>query len=222
MHAKVVLFTTGILLIAGTVIIFILEYNNTSTIGSWDTFHKLIGAFFLSTTSRTAGYTLMDTAMLHEVSLFFIIVLMFLGASPGSTAGGIKTTTIAIIFATVRSLIQGKDDVTLFGRRIEYDLIIKALAIFYISAAFVVTATMYLCITENISFIKVLFEVVSAFATVGLSTGITPHLSIYGKFILILMMLIGRVGVLTFLMSIAMRNKKKTTVRYPSDRIGVG
>lgn len=222
LHTKVVLFTTLVLLIIGTIVLFILEYSNKETIGAWDLLHKFLGAFFLSTTSRTAGYTLMDTGMLHEASLFFIIVLMFLGASPGSTAGGIKTTTIAIVFATVSSLIRGKEEVTLFKRRIEYDLIVKALAIFYISAAIVVMATMYLCLTESISFMKILFEVVSAFATVGLSTGITSSLTIYGKLVLILMMLIGRVGVLTFLMALAMRSKNKEKMRYPSERIGVG
>ena len=172
----------------------------------------------------------MDTGALHESSLFFIIILMFFGASPlmffgaspGSTGGGIKTTTIAIIVSTVNSIIRGKDDVLLFSRRIEYDLIIKSLTIFYIAASFVVVATMYLCLTEDFSFIRILFEVTSALATVGLSTGITPEMTIYGKFVLILLMLIGRVGVLTFLMAIAMRNKKKPHIGYPSERIGVG
>ena len=98
LHAKVALLTTLILLVIGTIVLFFLEYNNENTIGNWDWWHKLIGTFFLSTTSRTAGYTLMDTGALHEASLFFIIILMFLGASPGSTGGGIKTTTFAIIF----------------------------------------------------------------------------------------------------------------------------
>lgn len=222
LHTKVVLTATVILLVVGTVVLFILEYGNTDTIGNWDLGHKALGAFFLSATSRTAGYTLMDTGALHESSLFFIIILMFFGASPGSTGGGIKTTTIAIIVSTVNSIIRGKDDVLLFSRRIEYDLIIKSLTIFYIAASFVVVATMYLCLTEDFSFIRILFEVTSALATVGLSTGITPEMTIYGKFVLILLMLIGRVGVLTFLMAIAMRNKKKPHIGYPSERIGVG
>lgn len=222
LHTKVVLTTTAVLLILGTIVLFILENNNDSTIGQWDLWHKIIGAFFLSTTSRTAGYTLMDTGALHEASMFFIIVLMFLGASPGSTAGGIKTTTIAIIFATVKSLIRGKDEVTLFKRRIEHDLIVKSLSIFYIAAALVVMGTMFLCLTENFSFIRILFEVVSAFATVGLSTGITANLTVYGKSALVLIMLIGRVGVLTFLMAVAMRKHKKIKISYPSERIGVG
>lgn len=222
LHTKVVLVTTVALLVIGTVVLFCLEYNNADTIGTWDWWHKLIGAFFLSTTSRTAGYTIMDTGALHEASLFFMIILMFLGASPGSTAGGIKTTTIAIIFATVTSIIRGNDEVTLFKKRIEHDLIVKSLAIFYIAAAIIVIATMYLCVTEDFPFIKILFEVTSALATVGLSTGITAGLTIYGKLALILVMLIGRVGVLTFLMAVAMRNHKKVKIGYPSERIGVG
>ncbi|WP_084764774.1 TrkH family potassium uptake protein [Megamonas funiformis] len=222
LHTKIVLVTTLILLTVGTVVIFCLEYNNPNTIGDWNLGHKLLGAFFLSTTSRTAGYTLLDTGALHGVTLFFIIILMFLGASPGSTAGGIKTTTIAIIFATVTSLIRDKDEVVLFKRRIEHDLIVKALAIFYIAAALVVLGTMCLCVTEDFPFIRILFEVTSAMATVGLSTGITADLTVYGKYLLILIMLIGRVGVLTFLMAISMRNRRKVKIGYPSERIGVG
>lgn len=222
LHAKVALLTTLILLVIGTIVLFFLEYNNENTIGNWDWWHKLIGTFFLSTTSRTAGYTLMDTGALHEASLFFIIILMFLGASPGSTGGGIKTTTFAIIFATVTSIIRGNEEVTLFKRRIEHDLIVKSLAIFYIAAALVVLGTMFLCLTEDFPFIKILFEVTSALATVGLSTGITSSLTVYGKSILVLIMFIGRLGVLTFLMAIAMRNRKTAKIGYPSERIGVG
>lgn len=222
LHTKVVLLTTAVLLVGGTVVLFILEYGNPATIGNWDWGEKMLGAFFLSVTSRTAGYTLMNTGALYEASLFFIIILMFCGASPGSTGGGVKTTTIAIIFATVSSIIRGKDEVILFNRRLEHGLIIKALAIFCVAASFIVVATMILCLTENFSFIRILFEVTSALATVGLSTGITADMTVCGKVILILMMLMGRVGVLTFLMAIAMRMGRKPRIGYPSGRIGVG
>lgn len=222
LHTKVVLLTTAVLLVGGTVVLFILEYGNPATIGNWDWGEKMLGAFFLSVTSRTAGYTLMNTGALYEASLFFIIILMFCGASPGSTGGGVKTTTIAIIFATVSSIIRGKDEVILFNRRLEHGLIIKALAIFCVAASFIVVATMILCLTENFSFIRILFEVTSALATVGLSTGITADMTVCGKVILILMMLMGRVGVLTFLMAIAMRTGRKPRIGYPSGRIGVG
>lgn len=222
LHTKVVLLTTAVLLVGGTVVLFILEYGNPATIGNWDWGEKILGAFFLSVTSRTAGYTLMNTGALYEASLFFIIILMFCGASPGSTGGGVKTTTIAIIFATVSSIIRGRDEVILFNRRLEHGLIIKALAIFCVAASFIVVATMILCLTENFSFIRILFEVTSALATVGLSTGITADMTVCGKVILILMMLMGRVGVLTFLMAIAMRTGRKPRIGYPSGRIGVG
>lgn len=222
LHTKVVLLTTAVLLVGGTVVLFILEYGNPATIGNWNWGEKMLGAFFLSVTSRTAGYTLMNTGALYEASLFFIIILMFCGASPGSTGGGVKTTTVAIIFATVSSIIRGKDEVILFNRRLEHGLIIKALAIFCVAAFFIVVATMILCLTENFSFIRILFEVTSALATVGLSTGITADMTVCGKVILILMMLMGRVGVLTFLMAIAMRTGRKPRIGYPSGRIGVG
>ena len=110
----------------------------------------------------------------------------------------------------------------MFKRRIEHDLIVKSLAIFYIATALVVLGTMFLCLTEDFPFIKILFEVTSALATVGLSTGITSSLTVYGKSILVLIMFIGRLGVLTFLMAIAMRNRKTAKIGYPSERIGVG
>lgn len=222
LHTKIVLYTTAFLVIVGTVVLLLLEWNNGKTIGNYDFIHKTLGAYFLSVTSRTAGFSLVNISSLHEASIFSIIILMFLGASPGSTGGGIKTTTIAVIFATVYSLIRGKDEVTLFNRRIEYNTIVKSLAIFYLAAALVVTVTMYLCISENFDFIKVLFEVVSAMATVGLSTGITSELTNYGKGVIILMMLIGRVGVFTFLLAIALRSKKKGKISYPTEKISVG
>lgn len=222
LQTKVVLVTTAILLALGTVVFLILEWKNGSTLGDWDFAHKILGSFFLSTTARTAGYTLMNTGDLTEASMFFMIILMFLGASPGSTGGGIKTTTFAIIFASVTSILRGRNETVLFNRRIEHDLIIKSLAIFYVAAAIAVLATLNLCLTESFSFIRILFEVVSALATVGLSTGITPDLTDYGKFVLIVVMLIGRVGVLTFLMAITMRNTKKPQIGYPSERISVG
>ena len=107
LHTKVVLITTAVLLIVGTVVLFLLEYGNPHTIGNWNFIEKLNGAFFLSVTSRTAGYTLMNTGALSEAALFFIIILMFCGASPGSTGGGVKTTTVAIIFSTIYSIIRG-------------------------------------------------------------------------------------------------------------------
>ncbi|WP_196594088.1 TrkH family potassium uptake protein [Pectinatus sottacetonis] len=221
LHTKVVLSTTAILLLVGTVFIFILEYNNGSTIGALNPLNKIMASFYLAVTPRTAGFTLLNIGSLGNATLFLIIILMFIGGSPGSTAGGIKTTTFAVIFSSILNIMRGREDLVIFQRRLESDLIMKALALFFVSSAFVVTATMYLCITEHFAFIKILFEVVSAFATVGLSTGITPELSNSGKVVLMVIMLIGRVGASTFTLSLALK-RKKTRVHHPFGKISIG
>ena len=221
LHTKVVVSTTTILLLIGTFAIFLLEYNNASTIGQLSPLKKFMASFYLAVTPRTAGFTLLNIGSLGNATLFLLIILMFIGGSPGSTAGGIKTTTFAVIFSSILSIMRGKDDLIIFQRRLEPDLIMKALALFFVSSAFVVTATMYLCITENFSFIKILFEVVSAFATVGLSMGITPALSDSSKIILIIIMLIGRVGASTFTLALALK-QKKSRVHPPCGKISIG
>ena len=146
---------------------------------------------------------------------------MFLGASPGSTGGGIKTTTFAIIFATVTSIIRGNEEVTLFKRRIEHDLIVKSLAIFYIATALVVLGTMFLCLTEDIALSKILFESVSMFATVGLPTGTINEMDASSRIVIIFVMLMGRIGIISFAMALVIR-KKKNKIRYPEDKFIIG
>lgn len=221
LNTKVVLFTTAVLLIVGAISMFLLEYNNTATLGNMSLTNKYLASFYLSVVSRTSGFALVDTADLGNAALFLIMILMFIGGSPGSTAGGIKTTTFAVIFSSVLHIINGKDDVVLFGRRLETDTVMKALALFFISSSFIVSATMYLFITENFTFIQTLFEVVSAFATAGLTTGITPLLSDSSKLVLIIIMIIGRVGIATFTLSLAL-NHKKNYVRRPSEKVSIG
>ncbi|MFA6850688.1 MAG: TrkH family potassium uptake protein [Selenomonadaceae bacterium] len=220
-QTKVVLVTTIFLLALGTVGVFLLEYKNTTTIGNLSIAGKLLASFFQSVTARTAGFSMFDTGGLGDSALVFMLILMFIGASPGSTGGGIKTSTLAVIAAAIWSFIRGKDEVTLFNRAVASETILKALAIFFLSATLVFFVTMYLCVAENIPALKIVFEVVSAFATVGLSTGITPDLSSDGKFVLIIMMLIGRVGVFTFAMSIALK-KEKNKYHHPMGKFTIG
>ncbi len=221
LHTKVVLRTTLVLLLLGVVAIFFLEYYNFATIGALTFWQKLLASFYLSVTPRTAGFTLMNIGQLGHATLFFIIILMFIGASPGSTGGGIKTTTFTVIFASIMSIIRGNKDVVVFNRRLETDIILKSLTIFFVSMAVVVGATMYISIREHFAFIRILFEVVSAFATVGLSTGITSMLSSSSKLVLIIIMLIGRVGVMTFALSLSMKHKKDN-VHLPPGKISIG
>lgn len=220
-QTKVVLTATIFLLVLGTVGVFLLEYKNTTTIGDLSIAGKLLASFFQSVTARTAGYSMFNNGYLGDSALVFMLIIMFIGASPGSTGGGIKTSTLAVIAASIWSFIRGKDEVTLFDRAVASETILKALAIFFLSATLVFFVTMYLCVAENMPALKIVFEVVSAFATVGLSTGITPDLSSDGKFILILVMLIGRVGVFTFAMSIALQ-KGKNKYHHPMGKFTIG
>jgi len=221
-QSKVVLSTTAFLLLLGLFGILLLEYDNAATIGSLPLQSKILASFFQSASARTAGYQMFNNGLLGESSLLFVVLLMFIGASPGSTGGGIKTSTFAIIVASISSMIRGKSEVRLFSRAIEQQVIIKALSLFFIAATLVFFVTLYLCVTENLPLIQVVYEVVSAFATVGLSTGITSSLTVDGKFILIIMMLIGRVGVFTFGMALAMRAGKKEDIHHPFGKFSIG
>lgn len=221
LNTKIVLSMTALLLIVGTVMLFLLEYSNNSTIGGLSMINKSLASFYLSVISRSSGFALINTPDLGNAALFLIMILMFIGGAPGSTAGGIKTTTFAVIVSSTFDVIRGREDVEIFKRRIDSDTIMRALALFFISSAIVVAATMYLFITEQFTFVETLFEVISAFATVGLTTGITPLLSNSGKLLIICIMFVGRVGVATFTLSLAMQHKK-VYVHHPSEKVSIG
>lgn len=221
-QSKIVLSMSAFLLLFGMVMLFILEYHNKGTIGDMSFGGKLLASFFESVTARTAGYTMLDNGALTEASLFLVIALMFIGASPASTGGGIKTSTFAIIVAAVWGLIRGKDEVTLYSREVPQETILRALTLFFIAAVLIFFVTMYLCVTEDISVIRSAFEVVSAFATVGLTTGITPSLTSDGKFILVLVMLMGRVGVVTVAMALTMKKNSRTHYHHPAGKFTIG
>lgn len=221
LHTKIVLTTSAILIAFGTVVIFILELNNPATLGElpWD--GKILASYFQSVTPRTAGYNTINIGDLRPATIFFVIILMFIGASPASTGGGIKTSTASVVVAAIWAYISGKNDAELFGRRISYNNVYKAFSLVFISAALVVLVTMMMSVTEQVEFLKLLFEVVSAFGTVGLSTGITPTLTPYGKLWLIFTMFAGRVGPVTIALALALR-KRKGAVQYPEGKITIG
>ena len=221
-QSKIVILTTLVLLVFGTLILFLLEKDNTGTIGGLGVGGKLLASWFESVTARTAGFAMFDNGLLTESSLLMLILLMFIGASPASTGGGIKTSTFAIIVASIWSLIRGREDVVLFSRTVSVDVILRALAIFFLAASVTFFAAAYLCLTEGIPVIKAGFEVVSAFATVGLSTGITAELSSDGKFLLIVMMLMGRVGIITFAMAFARKRNNRRLCRHPEGKFVIG
>lgn len=222
-HSKIVIISSISLILIGMFFILVLEYNNEKTLGHLNLKDTLLSSFFQSVTARTAGFNSIDLTLLRESTLFFMIILMFIGASPASTGGGIKTTTIATLILSVRALIYEKEDVEIYNRRIANGVIRKSLGIFLIGVLVVVLGTFIISVTEpHFSIIEAGFEVISAFATVGLSIGGSPTLSGLGKIFIILFMFMGRVGSLTIFMALASRVRKKSLIRYPEGRIIVG
>ncbi|BAH42600.1 Trk family potassium uptake protein [Brevibacillus sp. RS1.1] len=222
LHTKVVLSTTGILVVAGTALIFILEYANPKTLQPLSMMGKVLGSLYQSVTARTAGSNTLNIGDMYQSSLFLIILLMFIGASPGSTGGGIKTTTFATLIGAVVAQMKGKEDVIFFRQRILPHMVYKSLTLTMISLFIVLVMTMVLSITETSArFEMILFEVTSAFATTGLSMGLTPHLTPIGKILIVLTMFAGRVGPLTIAFALAQR-KQKEYFRYPKGKITIG
>ncbi len=222
LNFKIVTSTTAILLILGTGAFFLTEFNNPDTLGPFSPQTKLLMAWFQSVIARTAGFNSIDIGAMGNASLFIMIALMFIGASPGSTGGGIKTTTLRILLACTRMVLQGQEAVITYRRQISTSRVLKAIAVVVGSGLVVVTTTALLAISNpNLSFIRILFESVSAFATVGLSTGITAELSDFGKYVIIVTMYLGRVGVLLF-MAALVGDPKPTAVQYPEEELLIG
>ncbi|MDR6998314.1 TrkH family potassium uptake protein [Neobacillus niacini] len=222
LHTKVVLMTSLFLLAVGTIGIFSFEYTNEKTLKPLTFLGKFLAALFQSVTPRTAGANTLNIGDLTQPSLFLIIILMFIGASPGSTGGGIKTTTFTTLIGAVWSQIRGKEDVIFYRQRIVYETIYKAITVAFSGLFLVVVITMLLTITESgKDFLMILFEATSAFATVGLSMGLTPELSHVGKALIIFTMFAGRVGPLTIAFAVTMR-RNPDAFRYPKGKIMIG
>lgn len=221
LQTKIVLSFTFILIAFAFLYFFLLEYNNQATIGNLALGEKLQAAFFYAVNSRTAGFNVLAVEQVHNATLFLTIILMFIGASPGSTGGGIKTTTFGVIAITVWNVIRGKRDIEIFQRRLPERLIIKAFVITLLAIFLILFVTIVLSVTEEASFMSLLFETVAAFGTVGLSTGITASLSVIGRLLIIVTMFIGRVGPLTLVVALA-EQRQKLPYRYPEEEIMVG
>lgn len=224
LHSKMVLSISAVLIGIGFIMILLLEYNNPATMGTLPFRGKLLSGMFHSITPRTAGFNTLPTDQLTTASIFLTIVLMFIGGSSGSTAGGVKTTTAGVVIWTIVSVIKGNDDTEIFQKRIPRDIINRSLAVIGISMLLVVLMTMALSITERtFSFIEIFFEATSAFGTVGLSLGITPVLSMPGRILVSITMFAGRVGPLTLALALArQQRKKKGLIKYPEEKVIVG
>ncbi|OAB39466.1 Trk family potassium uptake protein [Paenibacillus macquariensis subsp. defensor] len=221
LHSKVVLSMTAFLIVFGAIVIFVFEYSNPRTLGSLNWGGKILGSLFQSVTPRTAGANTIDLGSMRQASQFFMIILMFIGASPGSTGGGIKTTTFTIIIGAVISMLRGRDDIVLFRYRLAQERIFKALTITLLALLLVLSVAMVLSTTEDSPFLMILYETTSAFGTVGLTMGLTTKLSLIGKILISLTMFAGRLGPIT--MAYALGPKKgKELYRHPEGKIIIG
>ena len=218
-HTKLVLITSIILIISGTLILFFIE--NRNLLCSYSIKEKLMISYFQSITARTAGFNTINVCGLANASCLILMILMFIGASPGSTGGGIKTSTFGIAIMSLRSFIQGQQKVEIFKRNLPRHSLNKVFGIIFVSAIFITTCVVILLLTEKASFMDILFEEISAFGTVGLSRGITPNLTTSGKLVIITTMLTGRIGPLTMVLALA-RKRRKAIYTYPEEEVIIG
>lgn len=220
LHSKLMITGTLIINVTSIILFFLLEYHNPHTLGHLPFSDKLLASYFQGVTPRTAGFNTVDIGSLRTPTVLMTIFLMFIGAGSGSTASGIKVTTLMVIILSVISFIRGKDDTVVFNRTIRQSTIMKSIAVMMISLSFIIVAVFLLAMTEQAPFIMILFEVVSAFGTVGLSMGLTAKLSIVGKLIIMFMMFLGRVGPLTLAFSLSAPKKDK--IRFPNGDVFTG
>lgn len=197
LHTKIMLVATPVLLLFGTLMFWLLEHNNEATLATLSTSGQWLAAFFQSASARTAGFNSVDLTQYTQPALLVMIILMLIGAGSTSTGGGIKVSTFAVAFVATWTFLRQKKHVVMFQRTVGWQVVTKSLAIIVVSGAILTTAMFLLMLTEQASFEKVLFETISAFATVGLTAGLTAELSEPGKYIMIVVMVIGRIGPLT-------------------------
>lgn len=223
-HTKLAIMMTFALILIGGGLIYLIEFSNPDSLGTLPFGTQVMASLFQSITLRTAGFSTLNIALLRPATQLVMILFMFIGGSPGGTAGGIKTTTFAILLLMIVAELRSQKNIVIFGRTIERELFRKAFVIAFVLLATLFVGIVLLTITEPFGFLAISFEATSAIATVGLSMGITSSLTSAGKGIIIALMYLGRIGPLTLLLSIASRNKhmKANDLTYPSANILVG
>jgi trk system potassium uptake protein TrkH len=205
LETKLVIATSAALLLGGAVFIGFTEWDNSLTLGALPEPQRLLNALFESATLRTAGFTALDTSAFMEETLFVVMALMYIGGASGSTAGGIKVSTFAVLLIAIVSTVRGQPSATAFGRRIPHAIVYRALAVALLAIGFVFVIGLGITLTSNATFVQTLFEAVSAFGTVGASTGITPDLSDSARLITAFAMFVGRLGPLTLVLALTAR-----------------
>lgn len=219
-HSKLVLLISGALLVLGTVMFLFLE-NGDGVLQYESVKGSILESFFQSVVARTAGFYSVDLSKIKDSTALMLMGLMFVGGSPGSTAGGIKTTTLGVLFISTHAVVRGESEPVVFGRHIGIDVVRKALAIFLVSITIVLSVSFILTITESARLVDILYETVSALATVGASKGITADLSDVGKILITFCMYLGRLGPMTMAFAFGMKDKK-SLIRYPESFISIG
>lgn len=221
LHSKIVLSTHFSILIIGTLYLFFSEFLNA--LGDFTIWGKFSASLFQAITVRTAGFNSIDLNTLHPHSIYLLVIMMFIGASPGSTGGGVKTTTIAVLMQSITANLRGKNHVEFFERKVPPQIVVKAIAIFIIALIICSGAILVMMRLEpDKNFMDIFFECVSAFSTSGVSLGITPLLSHFGKICISLLMYVGRVGPLTLVLAIGSRAIMPRKVEYPEGKIFIG
>ncbi|MBU5478888.1 potassium transporter KtrB [Eubacterium sp. MSJ-13] len=221
LHTKITLITTIVLIFGGAVLIFILEYTNSDTIGKMNVSEKIIASLFQSVTLRTAGFTTFSQAGLRHGTVLLCYFLMIIGGSSIGTAGGIKTTTVATLFLSTRAVVRGKTHLVVFRKNIPHQTVTKALAVTMVSISFLLLASVVLYQAEGGSMIDVVYETTSAIATVGLTRDYTSKLHLLGKLIIIVCMYLGRIGPISMVIFFN-KNRRKDLVSFPHEDITVG
>ena len=218
LHTKTVLTVTAILVLGGAVLLFVFEHNNTGIDKPLS--EEICVALFGSVTARTAGFNTVDTAALSSASKLITIILMFIGGSSGSTAGGVKTTTVAVILIFLIAGMRGQDNIHFYKRRIRDDILRKSVIIISTNLLLLLFGATVLCAVQGVSITDAVFETTSAISTVGMTTGITRDLNLISKLVIIFLMYCGRVGSISF--GISLFERRKPPVSYPEESVTVG
>ncbi len=221
-YTRLVLVTTGALILSGAVLILLLEWSNPATLGNMTTGQKILNAFFQSVTLRTAGFATVDQAQLTDAGKIVSAVFMLIGGSSGSTAGGLKTVTFVVLILFIWARARGRKTVTVFRRTIPSEKMLDAATIAFIMIALGVFGGIFISATSSIGFTDALFEAISALGTVGLTAGVTPHLSIASQLLVVVFMYFGRVGVLTISLGFMMGDKAEDRYQYAQTNLLIG
>lgn len=221
-HTKLVISITAILLVGGTVLVYLAEMNNPETLGKLSTEHAILNSFFQSVTARTAGFNTLNQAAITDLTKIITVILMFIGGSPGSTAGGAKTSTIAVLFLVAFQTMKGKNEFSLFKRRIDKQQVITSLSLVVMMATILCSATIIIALMQPFHYIDILYECTSAIGTVGITAGITTSLNAISQLVIISLMFFGRVGLLTLAVATLIDKNSNNKTKYPKTWIMIG